>query len=151
MSERDDSYREHAVVCPGCGATMTTRVVEGAGVSLCEGCGGAYFDWFDGEVLTLAKGLGDLPAPPSIAVGSKASCPRCRVVLATESFKDTDVVVRRCPECMGLFIPKRALAAIAAMPYDEPSLPPPPPEEELPAFQRWVYGVIAWMKGEQRR
>lgn len=94
-------------------------------VDVCDGCGGLWIDWFDGEIQALAVEAEvarldrrpQLPAPRTtdeLRPGS-STCPRCMQPLVPElhRFEDaTDdelvngVELLRCTECVGSFVPR---------------------------------------------
>src|SRR5262252_10729200 len=102
-------YREPRLVCPTCATPLEPREVGDAVVDLCPGCAGLWIDWFDGELVTLAR-----KAPTIVAEGSKSrggganECPRCRSKLHDETFGGAEVHILRCGDCAGAFITRDA-------------------------------------------
>lgn len=119
-------YRDAALCCSGCGAEMVARDVEESTIDVCEGCGGVWLDWFDGEATELARQAAPLPpiesAPPPL---SRHSCPRCVVALDRESFLGQGPDVLRCSGCMGLFVPRTSFDDLLAIKPADADEPPP--------------------------
>jgi Zn-finger nucleic acid-binding protein len=122
MKER--AYRGRTLRCPACDEPMRTELTSTAEVDACDGCGGLWLDWFDGEVSTIAveaeaaRVERGAPPPGMLAPprrsGSRA-CPRCGIPLEVElrRFADAtadelvqDVELLRCGECAGAFVPR---------------------------------------------
>jgi len=90
-------YRGAAVRCPGCAEPMTIEDLAGAEVDVCTACGGAWVDWFDGEVKRVATAViesepqrGSRPSAVSSSLRNEAfatgACPRCTRQLVVERY-----------------------------------------------------------------
>jgi Zn-finger nucleic acid-binding protein len=103
-------YRARAPSCPECGEALAPQLVAGTVVDLCDGCGGMWADWFDGELPVLARAR-----PPWVRRGVRrlghAACPRCCVELVSDAVAGADVL--RCEECQGTFVPFLALGPVS--------------------------------------
>jgi Zn-finger nucleic acid-binding protein len=126
----------------------------GAEVDSCEGCGGLWVDWFDGEVRAVATETllaRDAIAPTDIANEGGASslrnepiavgaCPRCARQLVSERFTvRVDELIRaktpaigvellRCEDCMGAFVSRTSAEVLSSLATRE--APPTPPSME---------------------
>lgn len=146
ITGRVSGYRGSAVRCPGCADAMTTESLDAAEVDVCNGCGGIWIDWFDGEVRavakeTLDKNLVGRPSDPD-ALRSEAraigACPRCARQLVSERYRIASVVpsagspsgfanavastgaeLLRCEECAGAFVSRESAALLTMLPPDE--------------------------------
>lgn len=128
LSGRSSAYRGSVVRCPLCGDAMRSEPVPSAEVDVCDGCGGLWVDWFDGEVQTLAAEAearrlerdGRAHVAPAGArtmrpAEATPTCPRCLRPLALEHHRFSDasegelvtgVELLRCAECAGSFVPR---------------------------------------------
>lgn len=138
-------YRSLAIRCPGCASSMRTDALAEAEVDVCDGCGGLWVDWFDGEVravaaetlaLSTAAEAAAVPVAPNERAAAGA-CPRCTKQLVAEAYRvpttsdaaplassaPADAVdLMRCEECFGVFVSRASAERLAAMPIDQ--LPP---------------------------
>jgi Zn-finger nucleic acid-binding protein len=113
----EGAYRDGVLRCPACGEPMRPEATSGGTIDLCDACGGAWIDWFDGDLRAIAeeaeRGRRDTPLPPQAPV--PRGCPRCARALEAEllRFEDaldeelvTGVEVFRCADCIGAFVPR---------------------------------------------
>lgn len=118
------AYRSESLQCPTCPDLLRAIPLGGVIVDVCDGCGGVWFDWFDGDVPSLAVEISQQARAPSGAPAEGClACPRCGVALHDESFQGQGPGVLRCPSCQGIFVPHGALAplaALASLPEDAP-------------------------------
>lgn len=93
---------------------MAARDTDGARVDVCAACGGLWLDWFDGDPVRLARRV---PKARVVQEGdsTEGRCPRCRVPLEAEEFREAGPRVYRCGVCFGLLIPGDAVELIAAL------------------------------------
>lgn len=124
LDGRSPIYRGAVVRCPQCGDAMRAEPLPNAEVDVCDGCGGLWVDWFDGEVRAVAvfaeAARVDRGTPPPAVVGAvlangTSMCPRCMSRLVSEMvpFGDAtnrnlvkDVELLRCRDCVGSFVPR---------------------------------------------
>jgi len=151
LSGRAPGYRGVAVRCPGCAEPMTPEALGESEVDVCPSCGGAWVDWFDGEVRRVATELlqGEVarmsrPAAPRSDLRNEAvatgACPRCTRQLVVERYalpaadrpgRDgapsvstvTGADLLRCEDCAGVFVPRTSATLLAMLPAD--AQPPP--------------------------
>lgn len=91
---------------------MEERVLSGSTVDTCARCRGLWVDWFDGELVAVVKETAPLSMrPPFEFDPTKAHCPRCAQVLTPESVNGT-ILLLRCSDCAGCFVPREAFTAI---------------------------------------
>jgi Zn-finger nucleic acid-binding protein len=80
----------------------------------CETCGGIWFDWFDGELTSLARrarAVGPQARPPDEARVRERTCPRCLDPLEADTVHDIQVL--RCGSCAGVFVDRAAAESLA--------------------------------------
>jgi len=139
---------------------MRCEAVPSAEIDVCDGCGGLWVDWFDGEVRTIAveaevarvdRGalLRAHPVDGTNAARGSGACPRCQRQLANELYRFTDasedelvsgVELLRCAECAGSFV-SRASAHLLLDRVREPR--PPTLWEALVAILKRLVGADA--------
>ena len=139
------SYRREPLRCPQCGSVMQERETAHAVVDVCGQCSGIWVDWFDGEMVQVAKETGTLPsALPHTVDGGSGQCPSCRAPLAVMRYLDEERGARvlRCGDCAGAFVPRSSLSDLLSMspadvaqPDDDPGL-----LERLTARLRSLFG-----------
>lgn len=100
--------------CPKCGGELHPFEIEGAGLDLCEACGGRWFD--DDELIHFLKaqaGVKDLEVGSSRKKPAGAACPRCASRMEEMDFElasdlakaaGQDLWVDRCPNCGGIWL-----------------------------------------------
>jgi Zn-finger nucleic acid-binding protein len=121
LSGDRSAYRHGTIRCPGCSEIMRQEPVPSAEVDVCDGCGGLWIDWFDGDIPTLAAEAEaarvdrGTPIPSGPAIHGNGTCPRCLRALAADTFRFPDaepndlidhVELLRCAECAGSFVPR---------------------------------------------
>jgi Zn-finger nucleic acid-binding protein len=147
LTGRAGGYRGVAIRCPGCADPMRQLALTEAEVDVCDGCGGLWVDWFDGEVRAIATETLRNDAPPpktetpparneAIAAGA---CPRCTRQLVSEQYVvkaeipssrvegRTSLVdgrsgadLLRCEECMGAFVSRSSAEVLSWLAADQP-------------------------------
>ncbi|MCK5796714.1 MAG: zf-TFIIB domain-containing protein [Deltaproteobacteria bacterium] len=132
-------YREQQRMCPFCKAPMSASVLsvgdERVNIDLCDGCGGAYFDFYDGTPGHLARILGDRSERADSASPHNHEaiglCPVCELVLSPHPDLEG---VYRCGQCFGVFATPDGLRVLA-----ETFIASPPPEKSLlKEFSDWL-------------
>lgn len=126
---------------------MTVEILADADVDVCGFCGGAWVDWFDGEVKSVATAVvaGELgrasqsPEPSGLRNEAFATgaCPRCSCQLVVERYvvradvcggeqsqrtsvsQTTGADLLRCEQCAGVFVPRTSAGLLATLPADE--------------------------------
>ena len=104
--------------CPNCRADLNTIEVidnfgQGFGIEQCPACGGFWFDRNELYRVPIKVALQlDSPSPAQTYSGN-LQCPHDKALLV--EFKDPNLppqlVIYRCPDCGGLFLPKGGLYA----------------------------------------
>ncbi len=132
---------------------MTVEDLAGAEVDVCTACGGAWVDWFDGEVKRVATAVVESESQrisrPSAAASSlrneafaTGACPRCTRQLVVERYvvqadvassaageprtsvsQITGADLLRCEDCAGVFVSRASADLLSTLPPDEE--PPP--------------------------
>ena len=105
------------MICPTCGAAMTTQTLEGhlgttVAIDLCLPCQMFWFDTQEslrlspGAVLTLFRIIGERALEGRAASMSRPACPRChlRLVLTHDRQRNTPFQYLRCPKDHGRLI-----------------------------------------------
>ena len=81
---------------------------------MCDSCGGALLDFFDGEPTALAKELSEHAikfARPSKF--TSPSCPECEVTMVTTAYLEPDgPSISRCTQCFCMFITAAQVIAL---------------------------------------
>ncbi len=109
-------YRSGPLRCPECGACMSERPSDTASVDVCDDCGGVFVEWFDGEVSAALSGAAIPASPLAVRASGDGNCPSCRVPLSSMPYPDpSGVVVARCGQCAGTFVPRASFDAIVAL------------------------------------
>jgi Zn-finger nucleic acid-binding protein len=105
-------YRDAPAKCPACQELMELRSLSEAMVDTCARCRGLWVDWFDGDVLAIVHEAAPLSFRPTVDIDpTKAHCPRCSRTLMPETFGGS-VLLLRCAECAGCFVPREAFTAL---------------------------------------
>jgi len=99
--------------CPTCRKKSLKELeVEETGVKVdvCKACRGIWFDAaeLEGTVPVAAKRLG----VPSGAPRTNRVCPRCRELLSTFPYPQTEITVDMCKRCRGLWLDKGELIQV---------------------------------------
>lgn len=140
LTEVTGDYRQKPLLCPACSAPMGSQQSELAIVDLCPDCNGLWIDWFDGEIASVAAGVGGLP-PAHVPTRAGGACPVCAVPLALAPYGDDAVDILRCGECAGAFVPRASYERLVL------EGPPGDPEDESGVLVRFV----AWLKAHLHR
>ena len=100
------------LACPACaGAMVETKLDEvGVTIDVCRDCRGVWFDWFDGEVSSLARHLDTDPGQPRTLATPR--CPRDGQGLEPQAYLGSGPRVWRCQGCLGLFAARDQIAAL---------------------------------------
>lgn len=106
----EQSYREAQRCCPGCGVPLAERMFEGVHVDVCPDCAGAWIDWMDGELASVAQKL-DIPKVGQAGAAGDPCCPICSGALAAQAVLQ-GVEVLRCGSCAGAFLTRDAIVRL---------------------------------------
>jgi hypothetical protein len=106
-------------------SVAVTGADEPARVDLCDRCGGAFLEFFDGEPGELSRGVLEQhldgrrhEAPPSMPA---CNCPDCATALTPDRYRDGPPVWR-CGSCQAIFAGRAELEALAVFRLpDEPA------------------------------
>ncbi len=120
-----DAYRGIPATCPACSTPMELRRAGDAEIDVCPGCHGLWLDWFDGETVSLVELAMPLSRRASGSMPEAPSCPRCRVSLEAALHDTSDVVVWRCGECAGTFMPRATAEALLVWAATHPTFEDP--------------------------
>jgi Zn-finger nucleic acid-binding protein len=96
---------------------------EGVEIDLCDHCGGAYFDFFDGEPGNLSRSLVEIHRFPTVNSLTKRpfTCPDCGSAMAQMRYLETGPPVHRCDNCVGVFIDADQIEPLSSfVPEEEP-------------------------------
>jgi len=103
---------------------LVANAGEGAAVDLCSGCGGVFFDFFDGEPSDLSNLLVKDRRPAARRPPVEAECAACGVPMLPHRYLEDGPLVFRCGACLGLFATSdnlRALAGYSSSPEERRS------------------------------
>jgi Zn-finger nucleic acid-binding protein len=110
---------------------MDERSLDDALVEVCPSCKGLWIDWFDGDLVHVAKQAAPLSVPPLAAVPTgNPSCADCRCKMVFEHYA-TGPGLWRCGACAGTFVPRSSFEALV-------DLASPVAKEQRTALQRLV-------------
>jgi len=123
------------IVCPACGGSMVETVLEVATVDICRDCRGVWFDWFDGEVSSLARLLDTHPGQPRTLAAPR--CPRDDSALEPQAYLGSGPRVWRCQSCLGLYAARDQIAALQAFHHVLPSAGTEPIERTSLLSRLW--------------
>lgn len=130
-------YRDKVPSCPRCATPMRSQQSALAVVDICPDCSGLWIDWFDGEIAAVAGSLGGLPAGHAATSTGSGACPLCAVALVSAPYGDEAVVIERCGECAGAFIPRDAFEQLV-----REGPPSDPDEDEAGVIAR----IVGWLR-----
>jgi hypothetical protein len=90
------------------------RLGDRDGVDVCDACGGALLDFFDGEPTALARTLSEhaqnFARKPSV---KSLDCPDCEVPMVTAAYMEPDgPSISRCTQCFCIFVTASQLVAL---------------------------------------
>jgi Zn-finger nucleic acid-binding protein len=114
---------------------MSARIAGDAEIDMCPQCHGIWVDWFDGNLVRVARDAAPIE-PGAHASGGSHACPRCHRRLHTESFRGARV--RRCAECAGTFVERKAFDDLIALAIEEPKKKEPSAIDRLIEVVRWL-------------
>lgn len=92
-------------------------VREHVEIEICGPCGAGYFDYFAGEIASVARALvrlGALPGVPARAFDRPPVCPDCTDELALLPYLDDGPLLYRCDGCLAAFVTARQMQLLAA-------------------------------------
>lgn len=117
------AFRKRARPCPACESLLRViNIGDDNGVDVCNSCGGAFFEFFDGEPTELARELLEhVQAFSDYDVsqdGGDATCPDCEVAMVTWAYL-SGPLVSRCERCLCLFASAVELLALAKAEHEE--------------------------------
>jgi Zn-finger nucleic acid-binding protein len=130
------------MICPSCQEALVERRVDALLIDCCVGCGGL---WFDREkIRTHLSDTLDAHGKPGVLAAIRTvrptptnlKCPVCRHTWL-KSIKPYGVEVEQCPQCLGVFLERGEIEAVAERAVADPedleavahmSLIPPPVE-----------------------
>ncbi len=87
---------------------------DGDGVGVCDSCGAALIEFFDGEPTALARELSEhaMKFATSAAFSSPA-CPDCEVPMLTTTYLEPDgPSISRCTQCFCIFVTASQVVAL---------------------------------------
>jgi Zn-finger nucleic acid-binding protein len=120
---------------------MEERVLSGSTVDTCSRCRGLWVDWFDGELFAVVKETAPLSMRPPLAFDpTRARCPRCTQGLMPESVSGA-IVLLRCGDCAGCFVPREAFTAIMELDVPPLSVLPGADAEQQGAWERLLLAI----------
>lgn len=106
LSGRTGGYRDQAIRCSGCAEPMRRLSLPKADaeVDVCDGCGGAWIDWFDGDLRAVATETLRLSDAGTAAGGRGASPPSAD---AQRPSRNEAIAVGACPRCTKQLVTER--------------------------------------------
>ena len=139
-----EAYRDLPARCPACSTLMEARILEGCTVDVCSSCRGLWGDWFDGDLLDVARQTGPLSQrAPVLFDPARAACPRCLRPMTFGNAEGLATMVLRCGECGGTFVPRAAFADVLAYAMGDTSGFDPEPEGVFARLARVLRSMIA--------
>jgi Zn-finger nucleic acid-binding protein len=118
---------------------MEERSVAEALVDVCTTCQGVWIEWFDGQIVEIARTVPPPSHAPVPRLGpQKGVCPTCQQKLTREEVGG--VSITRCGECAGAFVSREAIAVLGAT-----DIPAPPESRTL--FARLALQLRSWFPG----
>jgi Zn-finger nucleic acid-binding protein len=126
-----------AAPCPGCGGFLEPQALDDVEIDVCTDCRGIWFDWFDGELTSLARRLEASTAPARATVITRARehpCPRCFEELGADLVHGTEVL--RCASCAGAFVDRAGAEALGRV----------SPSSESPSEVKGFARLAAWLR-----
>ncbi len=90
---------------------------EDDGIDRCRLCHGVFLDFFDGDpselARLLAKDIQEGDEVPSASSSLGLNCPDCNIAFVASPYCGEGPLVPRCPTCVGVFLSKEQLWALA--------------------------------------
>jgi Zn-finger nucleic acid-binding protein len=117
-------YRDAPALCPSCAVMMSEKNLYDAVVDVCGDCHGVWVDWFDGDLGHVIEQVSDdatRGSPPERETKNGGACPKCQARLTTENRAD-GVLLFRCGDCGGAFVPRASFMSIIALAHQEPEI-----------------------------
>jgi hypothetical protein len=127
---------------------MDKRAFGDTVLNVCSKCKGLWVDWFDGNLVHIARDI----APLSIgsvptSVRTAGNCPICAAPLVVESTTgagNAGMYLWRCGHCVGTFVPRSSFETLAGIEeayesthdLDHGASSPPSPGSRLAATLR---------------
>ena len=108
-------FRNRTRACPGCGASLRqVQLGDRDGVDVCDSCGGALLDFFDGEPTALARKLSEHAENFStVPRDSGLLCPDCEIKMVTTAYLEPDgPSISRCTQCFCIFVTASQVVAL---------------------------------------
>ena len=137
-----EAYRDLPAKCPACSTMMEARVLAGCTVDVCPSCRGLWVDWFDGELLDVARQTGPLSHRPPVAFDPTAApCPRCLRPMTLGSVEG--ILLVRCAECGGTFVPRAAFEDLLTYAMEDVAHVAPTDESAFTRLLRVLRSMIA--------
>lgn len=120
------------------------NIGDEGGVEVCDGCGGALLDFFDGEPTALARQLAEHAqrfSKEESRSQATLSCSECEVPMTTAPYMAQGPTLSRCARCLCIFVSAGELLALAHFQQVEAEAEPPTWLERLAAALRSVMGA----------
>ncbi len=114
-------------------------------VDVCDGCGGVWIDWFDGELSTAVRGA-ELPVGRAGGEEGRWTCPTCRKKLVDERYDGDGPTISRCGSCAGAFVERSTVEVIVAL-----GPPDAQPREDSGMFGDLVRRIESWLTDSSQR
>lgn len=117
-------YREAPALCPSCAVMMGQKNLYDAVVDVCGDCHGVWVDWFDGDLGHVIEQVSDDSpgsSSPRHDATTNGACPKCQARLTAEDRAD-GVLLFRCGDCGGAFVPRASFMPIIALSHQEPEI-----------------------------
>lgn len=138
-----EAYRELPTRCPACSTLMEARILEGCTVDVCPSCKGLWVDWFDGDLLDVARQTGPLSHREPVAFDpTRAACPRCLRPMSVGNVEGLAALLVRCGECGGTFVPRAAFGDLLDHAMGDTSGMDPEPEGVFARLVRVLRSLI---------
>ena len=139
-----EAYRDLPARCPACASMMEARILEGCTVDVCPSCRGLWVDWFDGELLDVARQTGPLSHREPVAFDPRnAPCPRCLRAMTFGNAEGPATLLLCCGECGGTFVPRAAFADLLSSAMGDVSDLEPEPEGAFARLVRVLRSMLA--------
>jgi Zn-finger nucleic acid-binding protein len=108
-------FRKRTRPCPGCGTRLRqVQLGDREGVDVCDSCGGALLDFFDGEPTALARKLSEHAESFSAKRSfTTPDCPDCEIAMVTAAYLEPDgPSISRCTQCFCVFVTASQVVAL---------------------------------------
>ncbi len=119
---------------------VALRVMGGrGGIDLCDQCGGAFLEFFDGEPAALSREIRShlerFQSPLRVG-GAPFACPDCRRSMDVHPYLDEGPNIARCNRCMAVFATPEQVRALSRFSFMQD---PPSWYERLLALLRSIF------------